>query len=307
MNNSEVTEYLRKIADECVREKRHGDAVLLYRKLIALNPGEESLRLALAWAYLDCGMRTEAVECFERLLAIELERKVFTGFAFDELVRIFKEERQYERLVEICERVIAENPDDMGFLGDLGDAYLKAGKADKAFDVFKKMAKIEPDDSMVFCSMGNALIAMGDFDGADREYERAVKIDPLEAGTFYGRQAHVYAEAGCNERAERALRKCIEYRNDEPSYHCGLGNVLIRQGRLHEAELAYERAIELNRHDAGEYYNRFGNALAKEGHHLKAIDIFKKAISLDPQNPFYYSRLAESSAAAGLPDVSVKS
>lgn len=302
MKNSDMTEYLRNLAQNFVKEKRYDDAVLLYRKLVAMRPGEESLRLALAWAYLDGGMRAEAVDCFEHLLAIELERKVFTGFAFDELVRIFKEERQYDRLVEICERVVAEQPDDMGFLGDLGDAYLKAGKAVRAVEVFEKMTKMEPDASMVFCRLGNALIAKGDLDGAEQAYEKAVEIDPLEAGTFFSRLAGVYIDAGHDERAERAYRKCIEYRNDEPAYHLSLGDVLVRLGRLKDAELAYEKAVELNRRDAGAFYNRLGNVLAKADHHLQAIEIYKKAIAADPRNPFYPLRLTESYSALGLAD-----
>ena len=306
MENSDITEYLRRLAEDCVREKRYDDAVLLYRKLVATDPGEESLLLALAWAYHDGGMRKEAVGSFEQLLALELERKVFTGFAFDELVRIFKEEGQYERLVEICERVVAEQPDDIGFLGDLGDAYLKAGKAGSAVEVFEKMTKMEPDASMVFCSLGNALVATGDFDGAAKAYERAVEIDPSEAGIFYGRLAGVYCEAGHDARAEKVFRKCIEYRKDEPAYYVSLGDVLVRQGRLSDAELACESAIELNRRDAGAYYNRLGNALAKENHHLQAIEIFKKAIAVDPRNPFYYVHLADSYSACGLTDLAGK-
>ena len=302
MKNSDMTEYLRNLAQDFVKEKRYDDAVLLYRKLVAMRPGEESLRLALAWAYLDGGMRAEAVDCFEHLLAMELERKVFTGFAFDELVRIFKEERQYDRLVDICERVVAEQPDDMGFLGDLGDAYLKAGKAVRAVEVFEKMTKMEPDASTVFCRLGNALIAKGDLDGAEHAYEKAIEIDPLEAGTFFSRLAGVYADAGHDERAERVYRKCIECRNDEPAYHLSLGDVLVRLGRLKDAELAYEKAVELNRRDAGAFYNRFGNVLAKAGHHPQAIEIYKKAMAADPQNPFYLLRLAEACSALGLTD-----
>lgn len=306
MKDSDIVEYLRNLAQDCVKEKRYDDAVLLYRKLVAMCPGEESLRMALAWAYLDGGMCIEAVDCLEHLLAMELERNIFTGFAFDELVRILKEERQYDRLVEICERVVAEHPDDMGLLGDMGDAYLQAGKAVRAIEVFKKMTKMEPDASTAFCQLGNALIAKGDLDGAEEVYEKAVEIDPSEAGTFFSRLAGVYAEAGHDERAERAYRKSLECRNDEPAYHLCLGDVLVRLGRLKDAELAYEKAVELNRRDAGAFYNRFGNVLAKAGHHSQAKEIYKKAMAADPENPFYPLRLAQSYSALELTDQSKK-
>jgi len=306
MKEADVSEYLLKLAEEFIREKRYDDAILLYRKLVDMRPGEQSFLLALAWAYHDGGMRKDAVVCFERLLGMELERKIFTGFAYDELFRIFKEEGDYKRLVEICERVIAEQPDDIGFLGDLGDAYLKAGRAGKAVEIFEKLAKMEPDASMIFCNLGNALVAKGDFDGAEEAYQKAVEIDPLEAGTFYNRLAGIYFEAGHDQRAEKVLKKCIEHRIDEPAYYCSLGDVFVRQGRLADAEIAYEKAIALNRNDAGAYYNRLGNALAKAECHLQAIELFKKAITVDPRNPFYCLRLAESYNAAGLSDMAEK-
>jgi len=306
MENSEITDYLRNLAEEFTKEKRYDDAVLLYRKLVNMRPGDDSFLLALAWACHDAGMQEEAIGCFEQLLALELERDVFTGFAFDELVRILKKDGDYERLVEICKRVVAKLPDDICLLGDLGEAYLKAGNADKAVEVFEKITEMEPDASMALCSLGNARIAAGNFDGAESAYKRAVEIDPMETGTYYNRLSQVYFEAGHNERAEAALRRCIEYRPDEPAYHLSLGDILIRQGRLSDATVSYEKAVELNRQYAGAYYNRLGNTLAKTDYHLQAVDIFEKAIAVDPGNPFYYLRLAESYTAIGLPDMAEK-
>ena len=306
MENSEITDYLSNLAEEFIKEKRYDDAVLLYRKLVNMRPGDDSFRLALAWACHDAGMREEAFDCFEQLLALELERDVFTGFAFDELVRILKKDGDYGRLVEICERVVAKLPDDIGLLGELGEAYLKAGNAAKAVEVYEKMTDMEPDASMVFCSLGNALVAEGDFDRAEEAYQKAVEIDPLETGIYYSRLAHVYLEAGNDERAAKALRKCIEYRSDEPAYLLSLGDILIRQGHLDDATIAYEKAIELNRNYAGAYYNRLGNTLAKADRHVQAVDSFKKAIAADPRNPFYYLHLAESYTAIGLSDMAEK-
>jgi len=296
------TEYLQKLAEECLRERRYGDAVILYRKLVDRLPGEESFLLSLAWAYHDAGMRKDAVDCFTQLLDMELKREVFTGFAFDELVRILKEEEDYERLVEICERVMAEQPDDRGLLGDLGDAYLKSGRYDCAVHVFEKMAEMEPDAPMIFCRLGNALVAKGDFAGAEKAYCKAVEIDPSETGTFYGRLADMYFDAGCMDRAEKAVKRCIEYCPHEPAYYCKLGDIFVESGSLAKAEGAYEKAVALNRNAAGAYYNRFGNALTKKKYHLQAVKAFKKATVVDPANPFYKLRLHEAYTTAGLTD-----
>lgn len=306
MSEEGKTEYFLCLADDLVKEKQYEDAIIIYRKLVDMHPGEDSFLLSLAWAYHDCGKRDDAIDCFERLLSIELGREVFSGFAFDELVRIFKEEGKYGRLVDICEKVVAAQPDDVALMSDLGDAYLKAGRAGEAVEVFKKMIAMEPDASATYCSLGNALIAGGYFDGAEEAYQKAVDIDPSEAGSFYNRLANVYLHAGHDERAERAFRKCIAFRPDDPMYHCGLGDVLVMQGKIDDALDSYEKAAQLNHASVGAYYNRLGNTLTRGNYHIQAIEVFKRAIAADLQNPFYYIRLAESYSAIGSQDMAEK-
>jgi len=306
MREERNTEYFLCLADDLMKEKRYEDAIVLYKKLVDMHPGDDSFLLSLAWAYHDSERIDDAIGCFERLLSAELEKKVFTGFAFDELVRIYKEKGEYGRLVDVCEKVVVAQPDDIGFLNDLGDAYLKADRAGEAEKVFMKMTEMEHDSSAAYCRLGNARVATGDFDGAERAYKKAVEIDPTEAGSFYHRLANVYLHAGHYERAEKAYRKCLEFRYDQAMYHCGLGDVLVKLGKIDDALDAYENAVQLNSISGGAYYNRLGNTLARENYHLQAIDAFQKSIAEDSHNPFYYIHIAESYFTLGLSDLAEK-
>ncbi|HVO67360.1 MAG TPA: tetratricopeptide repeat protein [Syntrophales bacterium] len=306
MSEEGKTDYFHYLADDLMKVKRYDDAIKLYEKLVDLHPGEDSFLLSLAWAYHDSGRLADAVDCFERLLNVELKQEVFTGFAFDELVRIFKEKGEYNRLVDVCKKVVAAQPDDTALLSELGDAYLKAGRASEAVGVFEKIVEVEQDASAAYCNLGNALVATGNFDGAEEAYRKAVEIDPSEAGSFYNKLAYVYFDAGHDKRAEMAFRRGLEFRIDEPMYHCGLGDVLVRLGKINDANDEYDKAVDLNRASSAAYYNRFGNTLARESYHLQAIEAFKKAIAADPKNPFYYVRLAESYTAIERPDMAEK-
>jgi len=55
-------------ADACAREGRYDEAIRLYTQLRDLRPDDDSVLLALAWAYRDGGKLTEAMECFEILV-----------------------------------------------------------------------------------------------------------------------------------------------------------------------------------------------------------------------------------------------
>lgn len=184
MSEEGKTDYFHYLADDLMKVKRYDDAIILYEKLVDMHPGEDSFLLSLAWAYHDTGRLDDAIECFEQLLSVELKREVFTGFAFDELVRLFRENGQYNRLVDVCEKVVAAQQDDIALLSDLGDAYLKAGRASEAVAVFERIVEVEPDASAAYCNLGNALVTTGDFDGAEEAYRKAVEIDPQKLAPF---------------------------------------------------------------------------------------------------------------------------
>ena len=71
---------------------------------------------------------------------------------------------------------------------------------------------------------------------------------------------------------------------------------------MDEGMTSYENAIQLDPAFCGSYYNRLGNVLTEESCHHEAIAAFSKAIAADPENPFYYLRLAESYKNEGLDD-----
>jgi tetratricopeptide (TPR) repeat protein len=299
VDDKHVSEQMEKAAERHLQRGEYLAAIDLYEKLTERHPGDDSFVLALAWAYHDGGFMDEAVGCFEKLLEKELQRKIFTGFAFDELVRIFKRDGHYDRLVGICERAMAAQPEDYALMGDLGEAYLKTGGIEKAVVVFRKMTDLEPEDAMAYCRLGNALAALESFEEAESAYERAVAIEPMMAGAYYSRLSEVYRQAGHYDQAVRALDRCIRENASEPVYHLLFGDIMVEKGDVAAALIAYERAVKLRPDFTGAYYNRLGNTLVRFSHHEKAVTAFQKAITAEPDNPFYILYLAGAYTALG--------
>ena len=86
-------------ADGLMSAGRPAEAVPIYRKMAADHPDDDSFLLALAWALYDTGKTEKAAVCFEQLFRKELSRKLVAGFAYDELVRIYREAKNGELLV----------------------------------------------------------------------------------------------------------------------------------------------------------------------------------------------------------------
>jgi len=290
-------------ADGLMSAGRPAEAVPIYRKLVARHPDEDSLLLALAWALRDSGKTAEAAVCFEQLFRKELSRKLFTGFAYDELVRIYREVKNGEALVSVCERAAAAQPEDIGLLRTLGEACLTAGKADEAVRVFQKLTELEPDAPENWCSFGEGWLAAGEPAQAETAYNKAAEIDGAAETLFFSRLADGLLRTGCPERAAAVWERCLASRPDEPFSWMGQGDVLIRLGKPDAAAEAYSRAADLRPLAAGGVWNRLGNGLTKEGLHAHAAAAFAKAIAAEPGNSLYCLRLAESYAAQGRGDL----
>jgi len=288
-----------RLAEQLAKTGRYDEAIIIYKELVKHNPGEDSFVLALAWAYLDKGSTGKALECFETLLDREFQRSIFTGFAFDELVRIYREQGKYNRLIEICEKAVSRQKDDVSLLTTLGDAYFKAERFPSAIETFRNVIAMESDAIAVILRLGNALIAAGDYDGAEEEFEKAVQADAAEAHTYYGRLGMAFM--GVNEcgRAERAFLRAIEISPSNPMYYCDLGDALICLDKIQQAWDAYKKAVSLRPESGGHFFNRLGNMLARREDHAQAVSAFEKALELDAGNPFYYLHLARSYEALG--------
>ena len=290
-------------ADDLMKSGRPAEAVPIYRKWVEAHPDEDSHLLALAWALHDSGKTAEAAACFEQLFRKELARKLFTGFAYDELVRIYREVKNGEALVSVCERAAAAQPEDIGILQTLGEAYLSVGRTAGAVRVFEKLAEREPDAPEYRCSLGDALIAAGDPIRAEAEYHRAAEIDPAAEAAFFSRLADGLLRAGNPERAKVAWEKCLAARSDDPLSWMGFGDCMVRLGEPAAAADAYDRAVDLQPADAGNCWHRLGNLFTREGLHSRAAESFAKAVAAEPENPLYLLRLAASYAAQGRNDL----
>lgn len=293
-------------AQSYLKENQYNQAIRLLREIHEACPEEESALLMLAWAYYDSGDIARALDCFHNLFEIELQRKVFTGFAYDELVRIYKQEKKYDDLVKICEKAVTAQNQDKYLLAELGNAYLQAGRAQEACAVYEKMIKMEEDDAELYCLWGQALFAAGLVAKSEDAYARCVQIDPDQESHYYFKVAALFQQARKDNEAVRVIKKCIAINQDNPLYHCFYGDCLISLGRIEEACVVYNQAVQCSGGTgAAVYYNRLGNSLMKAGCFVEAAEYFRKALEKE-NSEVYYNGLISACRAMGKEDAAQK-
>jgi len=116
---------------------------------------------------------TKAVKLFP-----EMERKI--AYAQEYMAECYLKLNEYEKAVELFEKVIKTNPyggGDKKFIS-LGEAYYYLGKQDKAMDAFKKAIYINPDNHETWNNIGVLLWNNGQIEKAYECFRIALRIKP---------------------------------------------------------------------------------------------------------------------------------
>ena len=130
-----------------------------------------------------------------------------------------------------------------------GQAYLRLGQTEQAFQLYSQAIAIDPTDANGFAGRGDALAALKLLDSADNDYSEAIRLDPTHS---------------------RAL--------------CGRAMVRSDQGHDELALTDFDRAIELDPKYAKPYSYR-GVVYARRGQNEKALDDCDALIRLLPESP----------------------
>ncbi len=301
MNKNQIPEKLDE-ADELLKRGDLEAALVLLTGLHERFPDEEPVLLRLAWASWDAGNRPQAISHWEKLLTYELRHKVFTGFAYDELVRIYKEEGRIDSLVALCEKAVSAHPEDVGLLTELGGAYLLARQYENACKAFSRLVTLEDDNAAFYLKLGEALLASGKPDDALSAFEKAAQIDSEDADRYWFLAAGLYAKANQFETAKRLMTKCLALASTNSLYHCSLGDMLIALGEIDAALEAYRQACLHDKPRSAGYYNRLGNALMKAELFDQAAKAFEAALTCDASTPCRHQLAAARQALKKGPD-----
>ncbi|XP_048745467.1 dnaJ homolog subfamily C member 3-like [Ostrea edulis] len=176
------------------------------------------------------------------------------------------------------------------FIFLLLDVYLKGSHAISSTEVEQHL------------EMGKKLLAAGQLAEALQHYHSAVDGDPHNYLTYF-RRATVFLALGKSKSALPDLTKVIELKPDFTAARIQRGNVLLKQGKMDDAEKDFAAVLERGRND--EAYSQM-NAIAdlrgdiqeaymlvEHGQLPAAVEILGKVIEKCPWDPNLHETRAE--------------
>lgn len=171
----------------------------------------------------------------------------------------------------------------------------KAGAYSEALKAARRALELDPQSSSAHGVLGFLYDRMAERDGrmlarAVLHYRRAIQLNPNNAG-LHNNLGNALVHQGKLEEAEAEFRQAIRLRPDYAEPHYNLGNLLLGQGRVDEAITQFREAIRF-RPDFVEARNNLGTALLRKGRIREAIAQFREAIRTRPDQGKAWDNLA---------------
>ena len=178
-------------------------------------------------------------------------------------------------------RALALKPHSVNVLNALGCLYLDQGLLDQADRLFVEALALKPQWTDVHLNHGRVLEKRGRNQEALAEFRKAVETGPVSP------YAHLYlAQAlvsqGDDGVGELEFRKSLELGPTLVGQH-GLANLLVRQGRLQEAETLLRKITAEYPFDSVSHL-QLAKLLEQANKHQEALKEYQAVLQNDPRN-----------------------
>lgn len=117
---------------------------------------------------------------------------------------------EFKKAITEFEAVLAEDPEHISALTNLGVAYYNIGELDKAIAEYQKALELAPNDSDIHSNLAAAYVQKQDFEQALAEYQRAVELNPELSQAYFGLGV-INLALGKNDEARTAFENFIKY------------------------------------------------------------------------------------------------
>jgi len=163
------------------------------------------------------------------------------------------------------------------------------GDIEGAKSEYRSALELDPGNATAHNNLGFLLAQEGQFDEAVAHYQRALEIDPQKSMAM-ANMGIVQVAQGNDEGGVEWLRRSVEANPANVLAWDNLSRLLLKLGRLTEAEAAARTVLEQAPHE-GRIYLTLGLAVAGQQRIREAIEILRRAVELDPDSAAAWEQL----------------
>lgn len=288
---------------------RANEAEEAYLKSLELDANRASVWLGLGLLLQDLPERAvEAEQAFRISVSLAGEHAsahaLLGRFFSRDPERLAQAEKELVRAVEIrpdfgaawlaLAEVLDENPDHAERAGAARErAEENLGREKAAFVACMGLSReAEPEDQSDLAREACGLLLEGEGGAAASAFERFCRLRPADPWAWAMLGFCLQSSGGDRTRCRAAVQKALELAPRQTLALACMGELLEREGRTREAVSCFEAAAAAE--DAGGLvFARLGEDAAEKGRKEKAEEYFRRAISLEPDEPWAYAHLGK--------------
>lgn len=226
---------------------------------------------------VDEGRLVEAEQFFRRSIELKPDfpnSHKRLGYLLTRLHRVSEAEKEWKTALEL-------DPSDHLLHLNLGSMYLDRQEIDMAAREFESALRLDKNCAPAHAGLGIILINKGDIEGAKKRFRLSIETDPGFDEGYY-RLGTIYSQEEDFEQAEQCFRKAFDLNPNNAGACLGLARILAsNDDKMSDAVSVYNRAISLNPSDV-QAYIELGNLYVKLGDRQNAINVFERALQINP-------------------------
>lgn len=262
-------------------------ALGLLNEALKKYPESYEMNAAIGKIYLAAGQYRNSVKHFEKVLSkkpdeVDILNQI--ALAYFNLGEESKASQYWNKSFKIKPQQLKEKT--LNYYLNLGILYMDQKKYLEAANIFQTAISMNPKHHKIWSTLGNVYIHTGAYQNAEKAFMEVINLSKeseVRAGAYLG----LVITYNYMNKPDLALQSIIAGIKEDPQnylLHRFYGSYFLKKGNMAEAQSEYEKVIAL-KNDDWEIMTRLGAIYAQFGLKTEAINILKRSIALNPNQP----------------------
>lgn len=262
-----------KLGEAYLKKGKTKEALDCFQKTLAIQPGFAYAHLHVGTIMASQGNPDKAEEHY---LAAIRSRPVFTE-AYSRLGRLLLDEGKTEEALKVFHQALLMNPKSRE-MSNYGVALIKSGRKEEAFQYLSRIIKKDPGNALAYKNLGILKLVEGKMDEAVEYFSLALKNNP-DLSEAHRNLAAIYSQRGDMQNAEVHLLHVARIEPGSENAQYNLGVFYLQQGEKERSRERFDKALKINPYSAESHY-AYGLYSNSVEHLDEAIYHFQQAIRL---------------------------
>lgn len=147
--NNQQAQTIQNITNLLMLQRRYNEAEIITNNALKDSPANENLKFLRGVLFYKKGMMTDAFKVFDEILP-----KTFNIEILKNLLVVYREQKNYSKIIEVSEKLIKCNFKDEQVYLELGKAYSQNGDKNKGRYYLNEALKVDPFNVQVIDALG---------------------------------------------------------------------------------------------------------------------------------------------------------